>query len=133
MGHAGTAPGEFHTPHVITLDRDGLLYASDRGNDRVQVFDSEGSLRTEWSGLHSVDGLHAAPDGRIYGAAGLDNAIVEFDSQGRPAQVWAKPGFFCYPHCLTLDAAGTSYVAEIAGNRGLRLWRSLPARPMSLS
>jgi streptogramin lyase len=132
-GTRGPAPGEFHTPHVITLGRDGLLYVSDRGNDRGQVFDSDGSLRAEWSGLHSVDDLHAAPDGRIYGAAGLDNAIVEFDSQGRPAQVWAKPGFFCYPHCLTLDAAGTIYVAEIAGNRGLRLRRSLPARPMSLS
>ena len=120
-GARGTAPGEFHTPHVITLGRDGLLYVSDRENDRVQVFDTAGGLRAEWPGLHSVDGLHAAPDGRIYGGAGLDNAIVQFDAHGRPEQVWAEPGFFCYPHGLTVDAAGHIYVAEIAGNRVLKL------------
>src|SRR5688500_17551602 len=31
-GRRGTAPGEFHTPHVITLGRDGLLYITDREN-----------------------------------------------------------------------------------------------------
>ncbi|MBL9216551.1 MAG: hypothetical protein JNG83_13825, partial [Opitutaceae bacterium] len=29
-GRRGTEPGEFHTPHVITLGADGLLYVSDR-------------------------------------------------------------------------------------------------------
>ena len=125
-GIRGTAPGEFHTPHVITLGRDGLLYVSDRENDRVQVFDDQGRLQAEWPGLHSVDGLHAAPDGRIYGAAGLDNAIVEFDAAGRPAQVWAEPGFFCYPHGITVDSAGAIYAAEIAGNRVLKLVRASP-------
>ena len=122
-GTRGIAPGEFHTPHVITLGRDGLLYVSDRENDRVQVFDTQGRLKAEWPGLHSVYGLHAAPDGKIYGGAGLDNAVIEFDAHGRPAQVWAEPGFFCYPHGITVDPAGAIYIAEIAGNRALKLVR----------
>jgi streptogramin lyase len=122
-GTRGIAPGEFHTPHVITADRDGLLYVSDRENDRVQVFDQSGRLLSVWPELHSVDGLHAAPDGKVYGAAGLDNAIVEFDRAGRPAEVWAEPGFFCYPHGICVDAAGSIYAAEIAGNRLLKARR----------
>ncbi len=122
-GRRGIAPGEFHTPHVITCGRDGLLYVGDRENDRVQVFDQMGRLQTEWPGLHSVDGLHAAADGKVYGAAGLDNAIIEYDRHGRPAQVWAEPGVFQYPHGIAVDPAGNIYTAEISGNRVLQLRR----------
>jgi DNA-binding beta-propeller fold protein YncE len=108
-GTRGTAPGQFHTPHVATLTRDGLLAISDRENDRVLLFDpADGTLRVEWPGLHSVDGLHTAPDGTLYGAAGLDRAVIEFDHDGRPAQVWAEPGFFTYPHGIGADAEGVT-------------------------
>lgn len=119
-GRRGTAIGEFHTPHVITLGHDGRLYVSDRENDRVQVFDVMGKFLAEWPGLHSVDGLHAAPDGKIYGGAGLDNAIVRFGYDGRVEQVWAEPGMFTYPHGVGVDAHGNIYGAEIAGNRVFR-------------
>ncbi|MDB6167611.1 MAG: repeat domain protein [Verrucomicrobia bacterium] len=120
-GARGTGPGEFHTPHVIVLGGEGRLHVSDRENDRVQVFDQSGNLLAEWPGLHSVDGLHATPEGKILGAAGLDNAVIEFDSDGRPAQVWAEPGVFNYPHGIASDAAGNIYVAEVAGSRVLKL------------
>ena len=122
-GRRGIAPGEFHTPHVITCGPDGLLYISDRENDRIQVFDQMGKLQAEWPGLHSVDGLHAAADGRVYGAAGLDNAIIEYDRQGRTIQVWAALNVFQYPHGITVDSAGNIFSAEIAGNRVLKLVR----------
>ena len=111
-GIRGTAPGEFHTPHVITLGQDGLLYMTDRENDRVQVFDQQGKLRATWPGLHSVDGLYAAPDGLIYGSAGMDNAVIRFDRQGKPLDVWAEPGMFCYPHGIAVDATGAIYTAD---------------------
>ncbi len=111
-GIRGTAPGEFHTPHVITLGQDGLLYMTDRENDRVQVFDQQGKLRATWPGLHSVDGLYAAPDGLIYGSAGMDNAVIRFDRHGKPLDVWAEPGMFCYPHGIAVDATGAIYTAD---------------------
>lgn len=120
-GCRGTAPGEFHTPHVITRGLDGRLYVSDRENDRVQIFDENGRLLKVWPGLHSVDGLHAAADGFIYGAAGLDNALVRFAPTGEAVAVWSEPGFFRYPHGIGVGADGAIYAAEIAGDRVLKL------------
>jgi hypothetical protein len=111
-GRRGTVPGEFHTPHVITLGRDGRLYMTDRENDRVQVFDQAGRVQAVWEGLHSVDGLYAAPDGFIYGSAGIDNAVLRFDRDGRVLDVWAEPGMFQYPHGIAVDAAGAIYTAD---------------------
>jgi DNA-binding beta-propeller fold protein YncE len=120
-GRRGIAPGEFHTPHVITLGPDGRLYVSDRENDRIQVFDQAGRLLDAWPGLHSVDGLHAAGDGTLYGAAGLDNAVIHLDARGRLLDVWAEPGVFNYPHGISVGPDGAIYVAEIAGSRVLKL------------
>ena len=111
-GGRGTAPGEFHTPHVITPGCDGLLYMTDRENDRVQVFDQAGRVQAVWPGLHSVDGLYAAPDGCIYGSAGIDNAVLRLDREGHVLDVWAEPGMFRYPHGLAVDAAGAIYTAD---------------------
>ena len=38
FGSGGSQPGEFHCPDQICIDQDGLVYVSDRGNNRVQVF-----------------------------------------------------------------------------------------------
>ena len=34
--------GEFNTPHSIAADNAGNIYVADRGNRRIQVFDSDG-------------------------------------------------------------------------------------------
>ena len=111
-GRRGTAPGEFHTPHVITRGTDGLLYMTDRENDRIQVFRTDGTHVATWPGLHSVDGLYAAPDGFVYGSAGIDNAIIRFDRTGRTLEVWALPDVLHYPHALAVGPDGSVYVAE---------------------
>ena len=111
-GTRGTAPGEFHTPHVVTLGRDGLLYMTDRENDRVQVFDQMGRVQTVWPELHSVDGLFAAPDGFIYGSSGIDHAVLRFDRSGKLLDAWVEPGMFRYPHGVAVDASGAIYTAD---------------------
>ena len=37
----GTGPGEFNNPHGIAADAQGKIYVADRGNRRIQVFDSD--------------------------------------------------------------------------------------------
>ena len=43
-GNRGTNAGEFNTPHNIAADAKGNVYVADRGNRRIQVFDSEGKF-----------------------------------------------------------------------------------------
>lgn len=43
-GNRGTNPGEFNTPHNIAADAKGNVYVADRGNRRIQVFDSDGKF-----------------------------------------------------------------------------------------
>jgi streptogramin lyase len=43
-GEPGNKPGQFNTPHSIAADAKGNIYVADRGNRRIQVFDSDGKF-----------------------------------------------------------------------------------------
>ena len=45
VGTRGAEPGQLNTPHSITSDAKGNIYVADRGNRRIQVFDSNLVLR----------------------------------------------------------------------------------------
>ena len=60
-GEPGDQPGQFSTPHSIAVDAEDHVYVADRGNRRIQVFDSEGRF------LRQI------------------NIAVPFDANARPA------------------------------------------------
>ena len=41
-GSRGSGDGEFSWPQSLSIDNEGNVYASDRGNHRIQVFDPLG-------------------------------------------------------------------------------------------
>ena len=43
-GDRGSKEGEFNTVHSVTNDAQGNIYVADRGNSRIQVFDSDGKF-----------------------------------------------------------------------------------------
>jgi len=43
--HANENPGQFNTPHNIGIDRQNNIYVADRGNRRIQVFDTDGNFK----------------------------------------------------------------------------------------
>jgi len=43
-GEPGDQPGQFSTPHSIAVDAQNNIYVADRGNHRIQVFDSNGKF-----------------------------------------------------------------------------------------
>jgi hypothetical protein len=43
-GTPGDGPGQFNTPHSIAIDSHDNIYVADRGNGRIQVFDTNGNF-----------------------------------------------------------------------------------------
>ena len=73
IGSQGTGSGQLLCPFDVTHDEDGNLYVSDRGNNRVQVFTTQGKF------LHTL-----VATGRITDPAGItiDRELV-YITQGR--------------------------------------------------
>jgi DNA-binding beta-propeller fold protein YncE len=47
-GRKGMAPGEFDVPHTIALDSRGRVFVGDRQNNRVQLFQPDGTIIAVW-------------------------------------------------------------------------------------
>ena len=60
-GRRGTAPGEFNIVHGIAIDASGNVYVGDEGNRRVQVFDSEGTFKTQFQNVGTPTALCITP------------------------------------------------------------------------
>ncbi len=56
-GSAGSGPGQFHLPHAIAVDENGVIYVADRENGRIERFDLEGRYLGEWSNLRKTFSL----------------------------------------------------------------------------
>ena len=57
-GKRGTAPGEFDQPHAFAFDSKGRLFIADRSNNRIQIFDQNGTLlESGWEQYSRISGL----------------------------------------------------------------------------
>ncbi|MEQ1949629.1 MAG: peptidyl-alpha-hydroxyglycine alpha-amidating lyase family protein [Bryobacteraceae bacterium] len=50
-GYRGAGPGQFNDPHSIAIDAQGNVYVADFNNKRIQVFDNNGTFKTEYKNL----------------------------------------------------------------------------------
>ena len=57
LGKKGTGPGEFDGPHCIAMDARGRLLVCDRFNNRIQIFDQEGTLLDQWKQFGRPSGI----------------------------------------------------------------------------
>jgi len=133
-GEPGTGPGQFNLPHGIAVDDSDNVYVADRENERIQVFDVEGNLKSIWTNIYRpsaicvhqgkvyvtelghrtyADNVLFTPDGkgpwsrvRVFDPAGVEQANF-----GGP-EGW-KPGNFFAPHGICVDKDGAIYVAEV--------------------
>jgi DNA-binding beta-propeller fold protein YncE len=67
-GRKGSAPGEFDTPHALAMDSRGRLFVADRGNNRIQIFDQDGSFIDQWTQFSRPSGLFIDRDDVLYAA-----------------------------------------------------------------
>jgi sugar lactone lactonase YvrE len=65
-GKKGDGPGDFNEPHSIALDSKGRLFVADRANNRIQIFDQDGKLLTEWKQFGRPSGIYIDKNDTIY-------------------------------------------------------------------
>jgi hypothetical protein len=56
-GHTGSEPGQFNKIRGMASDAQGNLYVADAGNKRIQVFDGDGTFKSQITGVGSPQAL----------------------------------------------------------------------------
>jgi hypothetical protein len=131
----GPLATDFRNPmHYVGLTKDGLVYASDRVSDRIQVFNKQGVFIQEffvrpetrgngstWQAIGSADDKQAyllVPDGENNVVWILNRAngsvVSTFGHSGRNA------GQFHWVHVGALDSNGTFYLGEVDTGKRLQ-------------
>lgn len=84
-GEPGTGPGQFHLPHAIVIDKDDNVYVGDRTNQRVQVFDTNGTYLREWK-------ITVHPDWTTRAVNGPTPKTGDMQGVGAPNSLCITPG-----------------------------------------
>jgi len=65
-GRHGTGPSEFNTVHSVAVDSKGILYVSDRENNRIQIFDADGKFLRQWTHLGATQNIFITPKDELW-------------------------------------------------------------------
>jgi hypothetical protein len=159
MGGVGTGPGQFANaggghPNCVVLPNNGLVYACDRGNDRINVF-TKGSGTTPGTFVMSIPvipGTAALPtNGSAWDIAFSPDTAQTFMyvSDGSNERTWimnhaaalaGQPailgsfgngfghdtGEFTVLDQITTDSLGNAFTAEMTGGRRMQVFSMTP-------
>ena len=104
-GKRGTGPGEFELPHNLVVDAQGRVYVTDRDNQRIQVFDAQGTFLDEWRDVGGVSTLFLTSEQQIWTGGVLRNLQGEV-----VARLPGNPG----GHGTTVTASGDVYIGQLS-------------------
>ena len=150
--------GLFNDPHHIAFSSQGRLFVSDRGNNRIQIFDRDGNFIGAWTHFGRPSSIAIDDQDRIYvvdgttsltgelrsgfsggGSYGYERGIRIGDAETGwiyafiPETTLAGIGEDGTPRGVSqefigLDSEGNIYVGEVQGQR-LAKW--VPIRPLA--
>ncbi len=134
-GKLGTGPGEFDQPHALAFDSKGRLFIGDRNNNRIQVFDQEGTFITEMRQWSRPSGIFIDKNDVLYSADSESESVSRNHNGWKRGIRWGKisdgkiVGFIPDPvdkapstsaaEGVAVDAKGNIYGAEV-GPRALK-------------
>jgi hypothetical protein len=122
-GTAGDGPGQFRVPHSIGVDSKDRVYVSDRENNRIQIFDTNGKLLKIWDHLGCTQSLFITSQDEMWVLTHRNNTenitydtlagqLMKIDVEsGKVLGALESPG-----HMLTVAQTGDIYVASLTGN-----------------
>ena len=108
-GAPGSGPGEFMTPHAVAIGAEGRVYVADRDNDRVQIFELDGTYVEEWTDFFHPMDVHIDAAGLVHvtdQVPRLSTFTPDGDLIGR-----CRPVPYM-PHGVCGDSAGNLYLVE---------------------
>jgi DNA-binding beta-propeller fold protein YncE len=91
FGGKGSENGQLIAPHSLDIDKEGNVYVTDTGNNRIQKYDTDGKFLLKWGEEGSKDGqfikLHdiaVDPSGQyVYTLELKNHRIQKFNSDGK--------------------------------------------------
>lgn len=114
-GGRGKEPGKFEVAHGIAIDTNGLLWVTDRENQRIQIFRQDGTFVREirYAGLPCA--IDIGPR-EIYMVNGFAGQLLRLDLNGKVLAAMGKPGKgpgeFGEAHMVAASPTGDVYVAD---------------------
>jgi len=114
-GGKGKTPGKFEVAHGIAIDAKGLLWVTDRENQRIQIFDADGGFVREikYAGLPCALDIGSQ---YIYMVNGFAGQVLRLDLNGTVLAAIGKPGKgageFGEAHFITVSPKGDLFVAD---------------------
>jgi NHL repeat-containing protein len=147
MGGVGTGMGQFTAgdgghPHCVVLGKDGLVYACDRGQDRINVYQKNGTPVAEIPVIPGTAALGTAGSAWdldfspgqqtfMYESDGGNEVVWIFNHaaalSGLPSALlygFGRPGHgvgeFTFLHMMAVDSQGNLYAGETIGGRRIQ-------------
>lgn len=134
-GEWGKGPTQLDQPHALAFDSRGRLFVGDRGNDRILIYDQEGTLLDSWYQFSRPSGIWIDANDQIYVADSESGSVnpphgawtrgIRIGS-ARTGQVTAfipdpevKPPSTSSAEGVAVDKAGNVYGAEV-GQKALK-------------
>jgi 6-bladed beta-propeller protein len=132
-GQTGSGSGQFNKIRGIVADTAGNLYVADAGNNRIQVFDSQGTFKSQITGVGSPQAIcitggspqylyssnsndpESMDNGEIYKISTDGKVVGKFGKAGR------VPGEFGMVNSLDCRTDNTLWVGEVWNWRAQRV------------
>lgn len=136
FGSEGAGPGQMSSPKAIFVTNDKRIFVADSGNNRIEIFDNDGTLNYEFgrSGkkygqFDSPQGIAVNGKGMIFVADTMNNRVQVFNHDGIFLNVLGSGsgnlqdpqaqscGDFNMPRSLAVDSRDRLYVVDGEGTR----------------
>lgn len=126
--HALTTPGDFARPGGLAVDSDGNLYVADTLNDRVEIFDGDGTFVRTFGKAGDGPGYFSRPkgvavdsDNHIWVVDGMQDRVQVFNQDAQLLIAFGGhgllPGMFQGIVGITIDKQNRVFTSEIFPGR----------------
>ena len=139
LADEGPGPQQFNLVHGIRVSNDGIVYVADRINNRVQMFDIDGTFRQEvfverkTRLLGTAFSIAFSPDPQqefLYLADAGNGKIHIFERKSMKelssfGRIGHYAGQFVFLHNVAVDSKGNLYTAEVGTGRRAQKFKKM--------